>query len=172
MTSQQNSTSLQPEQVESPARRLIAWPIALAAATLAMFLIANTVSAWGSRHEDDIDDFKAHAEYFVDRMLRKIDTSEEQNAQIQQIIGATIDELATLHGDRSTLRDEFSALMTADTIDREAIETLRASHLARADQMSRIVSESLADVMDVLTVEQRAELEERLARRHRRRGWH
>lgn len=174
MASQRNSTSPQPELEQNPGRRLLVWPVALAAATLAMLLIANTVSAWGSRDEHDVDDFKAHAEHFVDRMLRKIDASEEQNVQIQQIIDATIDELAALHENRSPMRAEFAVLMTADIIDREAIEALRASHLARADQMSRIVSASLADVMDVLTVEQRSELEERLGRHHRRhgRGWH
>ena len=174
MTSQNNASSQDPQQSTNGFTPLIAWPIALVAVTIGMLLLANTVSAWGSRESDRVEDFKEHAEFFVGRTLRKIDASEEQKTQIIQIVYGTIDELAALHGDRAGMREEIASMMTAPTVDREALETMRSAHLARADQMSRIVSASLADVMDILTVEQRLELKERLEKHGRRhgRGWH
>ena len=174
MTSQKNPTSEDTKQGKRPFNPLLAWPMALLAVALGMLLVANTVSAWGSREADRLEDFKEHAEFAVGRMLKKVDAKEEQQGQIQQIVDATINDLAAFHGDRGDLRDEISALMSAQTIDREAIETMRATQLARADLMSRIVSEGLADVMDVLSVDQRVELKERLGKRHGRhgRGWH
>lgn len=172
MTPQRKSASTHADGPKSPNRPLLTWPIALIAVTLAMFLITNTVSAWGSRKADGVDDFKQHAEHFVDRMLRKIDATGEQTAAIQQIIGGTIEELAAAHEQRGNLHDEISALLTAETIDREALEAMRADQLARADQMSRIATESLADAMEVLTVEQRTELEKRIAKHRRHHGRH
>ena len=174
MTSHENPVSDDPEQKRSILKPLFTWPIALVAVTLGILLVTNTVSAWGHRDEDRVENFKEHAEFFVGRMLRKIDATEEQNLQIQQIVDRTIDELASLHGEKTEMRDEVAALMTAQTVDRDAIEAMRVSHLARADQMSRIVSKSLADTMEVLTVDQRIELETRISKhaRHRRGGWH
>ncbi|MAG29587.1 MAG: hypothetical protein CL908_01680 [Deltaproteobacteria bacterium] len=58
---------------------------------------------------------------------------------------------------------------------RGAIESLRVEHLGKADSMSRLVAERLADALEILTPEQRSQLEERFSRhtrRHRRGGWH
>ena len=173
MTSKQ---VIEPENSTSPARSLVSWPLALLALTVGLLLMANSVSAWGRRGVEDLDDTKAHAEHLVGRMLNKIDASDDQAETIQRIVSETIDELAVIRqapkGEEAGLRREIAALMTAQTIDRVAIEEMRTRHLARADLMSRILSEGLAEVMEVLTPEQRSALEERISRHGQRRRWH
>jgi Spy/CpxP family protein refolding chaperone len=61
-------------------------------------------------------------------------------------------------------------LLTADTIDRGAIEALRAEHLQLAERASRRFAQVLADMAEVLTPEQRKDLAGRMERH--RSGWH
>ena len=66
-------------------------------------------------------------------------------------------------------------LLTANTIDRAALEKVRAERLAEADRVSKELVNALADVAEVLTPEQRVIVNERLEqfksmRRHWRRG--
>ena len=61
-------------------------------------------------------------------------------------------------------RKQAIALFAAERIDRDAIERLRASQLALADQASGRFTRALADVAEVLTPAQRRDLSERVAR--------
>ena len=68
-------------------------------------------------------------------------------------------------------RDGFEvcrSILSGPTIDRAAIEKLRAEEMALADTLSRTVAAALADSAEVLTPEQRTELLERLGRFHHR----
>ena len=70
-------------------------------------------------------------------------------------------------------RKEIHDLLLADTIDRTALETLRAERLADAEQISKNLVGALADVAEVLSPEQRKVLNERIEQfRSLRRGWH
>jgi Spy/CpxP family protein refolding chaperone len=162
------------EEANPLRRRLVTWPLALIGMTLAALLVSNTVSAWGRHGDHDIDDIKSHADHFLDRALDRLDASDEQSAAIRTIVMATIDDLDAARGDLGNGRAEFLELMTATPIDRDALERLRVAHVERVNEMSQIVAASLADVMDVLTPEQRAQLEEHFAEhdgRHGHHGW-
>ena len=153
-------------------RRLIAWPLALVGLTLAVLFVANTVSAWGRGGENDLEDIQSHAEHFIGRALDRLDATDEQSAAIQTIVTATINDLYDVRGDRALDRQELRNLVLADSIDRTAIEQFRESHMARAEEMSQIVAAGLADIMDILTPEQRRELEAHFDQHHgRHRGW-
>ncbi len=56
------------------------------------------------------------------------------------------------------------------SVDRAALEALRADQLQMAEQASRRFTQALADAADVLTPEQRKQLAERAGRWHGRRG--
>jgi Spy/CpxP family protein refolding chaperone len=173
-----NDTVESRERTPGPARpirrRLASGPLTLIGATLAILFVANTVWAWGRGGDRGIDGMKAHAEHFLDHALERLDATDEQSTAIRTIVMSTIDELESARADRRSERAEFLELMTAESIDRAKLEALRAAHVARADQMSRIVTTSLADVMDVLTPDQRTQLEEHIkerAGRHARHDW-
>jgi len=152
-------------------RSLVCRPLLIGLSLLSL-LTATTVSAGGrgERFEHaDVREIKEHVAHRVDHILEKIDASDAQKDAIQAIVSGGIDELHALHADFASRRDEIGSLLTAEAIDRKAIEAFRASHVAHADAMSRIVSERLADVMVVLTPEQRRALQARLDRHHARR---
>lgn len=166
---------LSTEEVPLVGRRLISWPLALIGLTLVFLFMVNTVSAWGRRDAHDLEDIKSHAEHFIDRALDRLDATDEQSAAIQTLVAATINDLYDARGNRSLDHREVRDLVVADSIDRAAIERVRQSHMARAEKMSQIVVAGLADIMDILTPEQRRELEAHFDKhrgRHHGWGWH
>ena len=163
------------ESNPQPAKRsLIAWPLSLVALTVALLLMANVLTACGGHtrgERPDIDEIKEHATEGVEHLMWRLDGTDEQTERLQTIVLDAIDELALAHGPREDVRAELSALLTAETIDRDAMEALRVKHLDRADRMSGIVTARLADALEVLTPEQRQKVDERLAKHRRRHGW-
>ena len=157
-------------------KRLMSWPLALVGLTLVFMLVASSVSAWGRRDAHDIEDIKSHAGHFLDRALDRLDATDEQSTAIRAIVLSTIEELHESRGEFRSGREDFKQLLTADSIDRAALEELRQTHLARADEMTRTLSENLVDILELLTPEQREQLEEHFEKhgdRHGRRhgGW-
>ena len=148
-------------------------PLLLVGLAISVLLAANAVSAWGRRGEPGLDYIKSHVEHVLDGALDRLDATDDQSAAIRVIVMATIDDLQAARGDREQGREQLRNLVTGDSVDRAAIETFRRSHLERADQMSRIVAESVADVMEILTPEQRRQIEAHFAEGHghRRHGW-
>lgn len=110
----------------------------------------------------------------LDRMLKhlyvEIDATEAQKQALAPVVKAAVRDLLPLHDRLHSTRDQAVALLTQPTIDRAAIESLRASQLAAAEQASKRLAQALGDVADVLTPEQRKALAERLAHRHGPRG--
>ncbi len=169
MATERNSST---EETPLIGRRLVSWPLVLIGLTLVLLFVANSVSAWGRRGMDDLEDIHSHAEHFIDRALDRLDATDEQSAAIQAIVSGAIDDLHASRGDADSGREEIRTLLLADSIDREALENFRQTHLQRADDMSRIVATRLADIVDVLTTEQRQELESHLDKHHGRHGRH
>ena len=161
----------QTEEAPTFNRRLVSWPLALIGLTLALVFVANSVSAWGRRNMDDIEDIKSHAEHFVDRALDRLDATDEQEVAIQTIVAGSIEQLHAARGDWAVDREALRGLVLADTVDRDAVEAFRVAKLERADAMSRIFASGIADIMEVLTPEQRADLEEHFDH-HRGHGGH
>ncbi len=112
----------------------------------------------------------------VERMVKhfavEIDMTEDQRRRLTKLAQAAAGDLLPL---RQTMHDagrDATGLLTAAIIDRDAIEVLRAAKLRSLEQASARLSRFLADAAEVLSVDQRRELAERIAdhRRHHRRG--
>ena len=116
----------------------------------------------------------ARMEEHLDRMLRhlyvEIDATEAQQQLLAPIVKDAVRDLAPLRAQLHATRRQAVELLARDSIDRAALEALRASKLQLADQASTRVTRALADVADVLTPEQRRQLAERLGRGHGHRG--
>lgn len=110
----------------------------------------------------------------LDRMLKhlyvEIDATETQRQQLEPIVKAAARDLLPVRTRMHEARRQAIELLTQESVDRAALETLRAEQLALAEQGSRRLTEALADVADVLTPAQREQLAERLERRHGHRG--
>lgn len=119
------------------------------------------------RHRGPMDPetAKEHIEFVSGFVLSKVDASDEQQAEIKDLLEATVDDLAFVAAEHRAGREAFHGLLMQETVDRAMLEETRLVQMALADQASRRIVETLADVAEVLTVEQRGELVE-LAERH------
>jgi len=94
----------------------------------------------------------------IERVLDKVDATPEQTKKIEAIIDATEDQLDPMAEEFRDARREFVKLLEAPTIDRAAVETLRATRVAKIDEASRKVVAAVLDAAETLTPEQRAEI--------------
>ena len=129
-------------------------------------------SPWGSRSFDP-----ATVEDRADRMVRhlsiEVDATPDQQERLRGIVRSAVRDLLPLREKAMTSRQRGRELLTQTTIDRAAIETLRAEQMGLADQATRRVSQALADAATVLSPEQRRKIAERIDRwRSFGHGWH
>ena len=110
----------------------------------------------------------------LDRMLKhlyvEIDATDAQKQLLSPIVKGAARDLWPVRAKMHDARRQAVELLSHDTVDRAALEALRADQLKLAEQASRRFTQALADVADVLTPEQRKALAERIGRWHGHRG--
>jgi Spy/CpxP family protein refolding chaperone len=119
---------------------------------------------------DDPAKMEAGIDRMLDRMYSRIEATEEQKAKITPLVKNAAKEVAPLRQKAREARAKAVELLKAPAVDRAALESLRAEQIQAHDQASRRFSQVLADVAEVLTPAQRAQVAERLQSRHGR--WH
>jgi len=82
----------------------------------------------------------------------------EQKAQIDALVGQAAGDLKALHAQGAQLHQQLHAVLTQDSVDRAALETVRLAHMQVADQASQRLVRLIADVADVLTPQQRRDV--------------
>ena len=116
----------------------------------------------------------AHLDQHIDRMLKhlyvEIDATDAQKQQLAPIVQSAARDLLPLRTQFMEGRRQAIALLSQDTIDRGALEALRANQFQLAEQMSKRFTQAIADVADVLTPAQRQQLAQRIGRWHGHRG--
>jgi len=111
-----------------------------------------------------------HLERMLKHLYVEIDATDEQKQRLGPIVKQAAKDLLPLRERLHEARGKALELLTQDSVDRAAIETLRAGQLQFAEQASRRITQALADAAEVLTPAQRKELAARVERH--RRGWH
>lgn len=109
---------------------------------------------------------KEHAAFAAEWVLSRVDATPEQKEQVNLVLGNAIDSLVPLAEQHRGNRRAFVSELTRPEIDRATIEGIREVELTLMDQASRTLVKSFADVAEVLTPEQRAELAEMAERFH------
>jgi Spy/CpxP family protein refolding chaperone len=103
----------------------------------------------------------------IERMTRhfavEVDATVEQQAKLAVIAKAAAKDLLPLREQAQRTRQEGLDLLTAATVDRAAIERLRARKIELAETASKRIAQALADVAEVLTPEQRKAFAERMS---------
>ncbi|HTE15410.1 MAG TPA: Spy/CpxP family protein refolding chaperone [Burkholderiales bacterium] len=106
----------------------------------------------------------------IERMMKhffvEINATPEQQQRLTPIVKQAASDLQPLREQVRSTRKQAATLFTAETIDRGAIENVRAQRLQMADAVSRRLSQAFADVAEVLTPAQRKALAERMQKRH------
>lgn len=117
----------------------------------------------------------ARAEQRADRMVRhlavELDATTEQQEKLRVIVKAVVKDVLPMRDKLTAARGQARDLLVAQTIDRAAIEKLRAEQIALADTVSKRIAQALGDASEVLTPEQRRKLEDRLPPAGFMRGW-
>jgi len=95
----------------------------------------------------------------IDRVTKhlaiELDATADQQAKVAAIAKAAVADLRPLREKAQAARTQAVALLTAPTIDRSAIERLRAEQIGLAETASKRIAQALADAADVLSPEQR-----------------
>jgi len=108
----------------------------------------------------------AAVDQHLDRALKhlyvEIDATDEQKQRLEPIVKQAVKDLLPVRDKAHAARKRAVALLTGDSIDRGAIETLRAVQLQLAEQASKRFAQALADVAEVLTPAQRKQIAERM----------
>jgi Spy/CpxP family protein refolding chaperone len=117
----------------------------------------------------------AAAEDRADRMVRhlsiEIDATAEQQDKLRGIVRGAVRDLMPLREKAQATRERGLALFTQQTVDRAAIESIRAEQMGLADEASRRIARALGDAAEVLNPEQRRKIEQHIAWRRHWRGW-
>lgn len=122
----------------------------------------------GSANWSDAD-IEAHVERVVKHAAIEIDATQEQQEKVTALVTAVAKDLKPVHDRMRATGMEIRDLLLADTIDRAALEQLRADRLADAEQISKALVGVLADAADVLSSEQRKQLSELIEQFHSKR---
>lgn len=116
----------------------------------------------------------ARVDEHLDRMLKhlyvEIDATDAQRQQLAPIVKSAARDLLPVRAKMHEARRQAVELLSREHVDRAALEALRADQLRLVEQASMRLTQTLADVADILTPEQRKQLAERLGRWHGRRG--
>jgi Spy/CpxP family protein refolding chaperone len=118
-------------------RPIFWWPFTLIALTTALLFVAGRVSAWRGTDGEHAGAFRRHAERMLDRALDEVDATDEQALEIRAIGDEIFDRLATTHAERRSDGDALRAALSAEQLDRAALEAIRSAHVARADRRLR-----------------------------------
>ena len=149
----------------------------------ALFLGAAAVLTTGALQALGLGPFRAGAcshldpaqvEKKIDRIagwiVEDLDGTPEQQAKLAAIAKDAAKDLEPLHGELVAGREEVVAILTAEKVDRAALEAHRARHVQQMDDASRRLVAAVAEAADVLTPAQRRKAAEKLESFHSRFG--
>lgn len=103
----------------------------------------------------------------MQHMLDEVKASDAQKSKAAGIVKASLTKGAPLAEKMRDNHVQMRKLMAAATLDKAAIETLRVEQMKLADEASKLMTQTMQEVAEVLTPEQRAKLEEKMGKR----GW-
>ena len=97
-------------------------------------------------------------EFRVTKALKQIGASDAQQQQVMAILDAQFAKHQGMAAAHEQIHQELLAALTGPTVDRTAIEAVRADVVSRIDQGSKDLAQALGDAANVLTPAQRAQL--------------
>jgi len=145
--------------------------IKIAAITAALIAIVGGTLAFahgGGHHGPNMAGRSSedHLEH-VQAMLTKVGASDAQKSQIEAILKPALDDLKAAHDSHSAAFRQFHEAISAPSIDRARLETLRAGQVKSLDEASKRLVIAISDAAEVLSPDQRAALAKEIESHHR-----
>lgn len=107
------------------------------------------------------------ADFVTEWLLKRVNASDEQRQKIKSIVQSTVKDLFQLKEQHEQNRQAMLNALLQPAINREALKQSRQAELQLIDAVSSRLVDSIADVADTLTLEQRSQLAEYVSRMHR-----
>jgi protein CpxP len=99
-----------------------------------------------------------HADRMIRHLAVEIDATTEQQDKLRAIVHGAVKDLLPVREKVLAARTAARELLTQQTIDRTAIEKLRADQLMIHDAASKRIVQAVADAAEVLTADQRRKI--------------
>jgi Spy/CpxP family protein refolding chaperone len=97
-------------------------------------------------------------EFRIHKALTKVNASDAQEQQIAAIVDSLFAKHQAMAAVHQQMHQQLLAALTGPTVDRAAIEAVRAGAITLIDQGSKDLAKSVGDIADVLTPAQRQQL--------------
>lgn len=156
-----------------PAQRRRRWLRRGAAALLLVLGLGGVAYAAGPMHHGmhhkppaSAEEAREHIGKLAGHVLDKVDATADQRAKIGKVLDVATPQVFSLHGEAHDLHHEVRDILTADELDRAALEEARKDLVSLVDRGSRVVFGSIADTVEALTPEQRRRLADAARRKH------
>jgi protein CpxP len=118
----------------------------------------------------DVERMGKYADKRIERMLDSVKASDAQKEKASTIVKASLEQGAPLAEKMRDNHIQMRKLMAAPTLDKAAIETMRAEQIKLADEASKQMTSTMLAVAEVLTPEQRAQLAQKMEKRRDRKN--
>jgi protein CpxP len=116
----------------------------------------------GFGHGGDPEMMRKMGETGLRHMLSRAGASDTQQAKVVAIMDAAFKDLQPMREQHLAARKSLAGLMARPTVDRAALESIRAEQIRLADTASKRMTQAMADSAEVLSPEQRVKLAERM----------
>jgi Spy/CpxP family protein refolding chaperone len=108
------------------------------------------------------EDIAAHVNGMLQYIYAEVGATDTQKAKLSTIVQQATSDLAPLQEKLQSSHERLFGLLTQGSIDRNAVEAERASHLSVANQASKRATQFFIDVAEALTPQQRKALAEHM----------
>jgi periplasmic protein CpxP/Spy len=106
----------------------------------------------------------------IDDLIKMINGTPEQKTKLVALAQAAMAEMKPMREQLMSARKRGMELLSTASIDRPAIEKLRAEQVQLMDALSRRMSQQMMDAAEVLTPAQRSQVAEKMKSRGEGRG--
>jgi Spy/CpxP family protein refolding chaperone len=132
----------------------------------AVFVIAGTIGAalWAHDSMAQGGPFAAmhgmpgdgsHLAQMAAHIEAAANATPDQKTRIDALVAQATTDLQAMHGQAGQFHQQLHTALSADVVDRAALENIRLAHMQVADQVSKRLVQLMADVADVLSPDQR-----------------
>ncbi len=162
MTETPPNQNTQPAPCRPPRRRRWLLAVMIGVAGLFGFAAGKVQSSpwfhWAHHHPFDAEEITFFVQHRIGHALSRVDATQEQRGKIDAIVKSAVNDVMAMRKDPAAQREKALAILKADSIDRSALESMRAEKLALAGTASKRIVQAVADAAEVLKPEQRRQL--------------
>jgi Spy/CpxP family protein refolding chaperone len=130
--------------------------------------VAIASGGFGRLHDrpESQEELRTRFDGVADRVLERTNATAAQRTAVDARLDALADDLWERRGDREAHRGAVLAALSAERVDRRALEDARQAMVDGFDDATKLVIDALADLAETFTPAQRAQIAAQLDALH------